>query len=158
MQLTPHFADTEPGLTALIGADPRIVANVVRVLTELVEPIRNHFNAPVRLSCSWRTPAHNAAVGGKSVAAGDHDDSYHLCEDDRGAVDICEIEGVELKAGFDWVRLESKLPFDEVILEVNADSLAKCIHLQLDGTAMPRRWALLGQTGACEHYVRVSVN
>ena len=63
-QLTPHFADTEPGLTVLAGADSHVIENVTFLCEKVLEPIHDKFGA-VRVHDSYRDPGHNAQVGGK---------------------------------------------------------------------------------------------
>jgi hypothetical protein len=54
---------------------------------------------------------------------------------------------VDLEYLFGWIRLLSRLPFDKVILE-RRDGVARCIHVQMDCEAVPRRMAFSGSTGA----------
>ena len=65
MRLTPHFALIEFACRdALCTPVPaRLVPNVIR-LCEQLEIVRAHFNSPVTIRSGYRTPAHNAKVGG----------------------------------------------------------------------------------------------
>jgi hypothetical protein len=148
MQLTPHFADTELGV---VGADPRIVANAVQLCETLLEPIRAQFGATV-LSNGYRPPAENAAVGGVG-------DSQHLYEGQNSAADMIAFAGADLPTVFDWVRLQSALPFDQVILEKSPNTQQPaCIHISYNGAlATQRRQALYGFTNGAGPYTPAEV-
>jgi zinc D-Ala-D-Ala carboxypeptidase len=150
MQLTDHFADTELGVS---GCVPQIVANATQLCTILLEPIRAQFG-PVAISDGYRDPAHNAAVGGVSGH------SQHLYLDQNSAADIAGLADSTLENAFDWIRLESHLPFDQVILEVNPTSkLPSCIHISYNGAlSKQRREALTGETNGAGAYQVVAVN
>jgi hypothetical protein len=145
MQLTEHFADTELGVD---GAASQIIANAMYICQELLEPIRAQFG-PVHVHDGYRPPAHNAAVGGKLT-------SYHLYDGTQSAADI-DVLPTDYQAAFDWIRLESGLPFDKVILETNDADVPACIHLQIDSAVAPRRQAYVGKTGAGTVYTPVAV-
>ena len=147
-QLTPHFADTEPGLTVLAGADSHVIENVTFLCEKVLEPIHDKFGT-VRVHDSYRDPGHNAQVGGKTA-------SFHLCIGGHAAVDVDAPE-VSIQALFDWLRLESKLPFDKVILEKNQAEVPACVHIQIDRLNPPRRQAFIGHTGAATVYTPVEV-
>jgi len=58
---------------------------------------------------------------------------------------------------FDWIRLESGLPFDQVILE-SSQGVDCCVHVSYDsGKTAQRRMALVGQTGDGKVYVPAEV-
>ena len=146
MQLSPNFADTELGVEQ---APVQVVVNATCLCDKLLEPIRAHFGGPVGLSCGWRPPAHNAAVGGKK-------DSQHLYLGGNSAGDIEKLS-VPLQEGFDWIRLESGLPFDQLILE-GSNSTPRCIHISYNSArTAQRRQALTGSTGAGKVYIPVKV-
>lgn len=145
MQLTEHFQDVELGVA---GCDERLIGNAQYLCIELLEPIRARFGA-VRVHDGYRDPAHNACVGGKAA-------SYHLFDDGKAAADIHAV-GCTLKQLFDWIRLDSGLSFDKVILECNAQGEPACVHLQIDSNTTPRRLAYTGSTGAGVEYVPAPV-
>jgi hypothetical protein len=145
MLLTPHFQDTELGVA---GCEARIIQNAYFICETLLEPIREKWG-PVSVHDGYRPPAHNQAVGGKPT-------SYHLFIGGRSAADI-SVPGHTLQEVFDWIRLESELPFDKVILESNSEGVPACIHLQTDSENAPRRLAYTGNTGAGLSYKNVLV-
>lgn len=145
MQLSEHFSDAELGVA---GADARLVDNAQALCEQVLEPLRAHWGA-VRVHDSYRDSGHNARVGGKA-------DSYHLYEGGRCAADF-DVPGYGCAVIFDWLRLQSGLPFDKAILESAADGEPVCVHVQYDRCAAPRREAYTGSTGAGAAYLRVEV-
>ena len=145
MKLTEHFSDTELGVA---GCSDQIIANATELCVKILEPIRAQFG-PVAVHDGYRDAAHNARVGGKP-------DSQHLYLDQNSAADIsCPSSG--LSEVFDWIRLESELPFDEVILEYSG-GVPACVHVSYNGSLTnERREALTGQTGAGKVYTPVKV-
>ena len=145
VKLTENFLDTELGVA---GCDIRLIGNATFLCVKLLEPIRAHFGKPVRVHDGYRDPAHNDRVGGKPG-------SWHLFEAGHAAADI-SVQDVPLQEAFDWIRLESGLPFDKVILESSGGQPAT-IHLQIDCLVAPRRLAYTGGTGASFTYNPVEV-
>ena len=145
MNLTEHFTDAELGV---VGCDAQLVENARYICQEILEPIRTKFG-PVRVHDGYRDPGHNTRVGGKP-------DSFHLFEWGRAAVDI-DAQYVAVQDLFDWLRLESKLPFDKVIMESNSRGTPATVHIQVDRLNPPRRLAYTGHTGNGETYLPQSV-
>lgn len=144
--LTEHFSENELGVD---GAEARLVTNATFICSELLEPIRAHYGVPMHVHCGYRRPDHNAAVGGKPT-------SFHLFQDGRCAADF-DIHGVSMIETFRWIRAESGLPFDKVILEYSAQDAPACIHIQADLNNAPRRQAFVGGTGDSQTYTEVAV-
>lgn len=146
MQLTEHFTAEENGLNQ--ASDPRLVQNWTYLAQQVLEPIRAEWGA-MRVNDGYRDPQHNAAVGGKPT-------SYHQGDGGRAASDLWPMSAPIQKV-FDWIRLESKLEFDKVILEHNAQGDPRCIHIQIDREAAARRLAYTGSLGAASDYVQAEV-
>ena len=146
-QLTPHISQAEMGV---LGCDVRLVANAQFLAEKILEPIRDHFEAPLRIHDGYRDPGHNSRVGGKPA-------SFHLFDDGKAAADF-DIQGQGLHGVFDWVRLSSELPFDKCILESNSEGIPACVHVQVDSLNPPRRQAFVGGTGASQSYTQVTVS
>lgn len=71
MQLTTNFALSEFTCHDAAGTPvPTQYLNNVRLLAEQLQVLRDELGRPVRVLCGYRTPAHNAAVGG--VKASQH--------------------------------------------------------------------------------------
>lgn len=145
MQLTEHFADAELGVA---GCEERVVVNARYLCMQVLEPLRAKFG-PINVHDGYRDPQHNARVGGKQA-------SFHLFEDGRAAADVSS-RIATCSEIFDWLRLESGLPFDKVILERDKAGYAACVHIQIDMLNAPRREAFTGSTGAGMQYARVEV-
>lgn len=154
MQLTPHFTDAELGvqLRAGYGATPQQFENAAQLCSVLLEPIREHLNGPISLSCGYRPPADNEGTGGAS-------NSQHLYLGLNSAADMDKMP-VSFQEAFDWIRLESHLDFDQLILEKSkATGLDACVHISYNGAlAVQRREALVGETHGTGKYTRVQVN
>jgi hypothetical protein len=146
VQLSPNFADTDLGVA---GCSPQIIANAVQLCTLLLEPIRVKFG-PVNVHDGYRTPEHNQRVGGAA-------DSQHLYLGLNGAADFDSMPFM-YRVIFDWIRLQSGLPFDQVILERNSAGLFRCIHISYNGAlTTQRRMALEGMTNGQSGYTHVAV-
>jgi zinc D-Ala-D-Ala carboxypeptidase len=111
MMLSEHFSLNEftKSQTAIrkgISNKPTAAhqAAMVALCANILEPVRDHFGKPVKISSGYRSPSLNAAVGGSNS-------SQHSKGE---AVDI-EIEGVDNRRLAKWI--EANLPFDQLILE-----------------------------------------
>lgn len=108
-QLSEHFSRAE---FEGDGSMPEGgVVDAYRALcAQVLEPIRAHVNAPMEITSGYRNPQSNAAAHGVSR-------SQHMATAGFCAADFAVPGKVDLRDLFDWVRLESGLPFDQVILE-----------------------------------------
>jgi len=149
MKVSDHFTLEE--FLADIETIPDGVLERVKVLCQdILEPIRAHWKVPLSVHSGYRTQRHNAIVGGDPH-------SFHLYLADRAAVDFAVGE-IPLSAVFDWIRLESHLPFDKVILERSkgrTDDQGACIHVQIQ--THNRRMAGVGNTHGQGPYTWVEV-
>jgi zinc D-Ala-D-Ala carboxypeptidase len=136
MKISEHFTAEELGVVH----GTQQYENARALCEQVLEPVRAHFGAVLVVHCGQRSDQHNAAVGGKAQ-------SWHLFRGGRAAADF-HVVGVDLKRAFDWMRLESRLPFDKVILESAPNGTPACIHVQMDRLAPARRLAFSGSTGA----------
>jgi hypothetical protein len=144
-KLTEHFTDRELGVD---DTELRVLENATFLCAEILEPIRTRFGA-VRINSGYRDPGDNDRVGGKAT-------SFHLFGGGTAAADVVAT-AVPVTELFDWLRLESGLPFDKVILESNASQVPVVVHIQVDRLKPPRRLAYTGSTGAGTKYVPVEV-
>jgi len=134
LELSPHFSLEElvhSDVAVRRGLDnapnPGEVENLRRLCETLLEPTRWLLGVPLRVNSGFRSPAVNAAVGGKPNSA-------HL---DGRACDFVPV-GMDLGEAFAAIR-QSSLPYDQVILEFNA-----WIHLAVARPGVdPRRQALV---------------
>ena len=111
MYLTEHFNIYEmcKSETALRkGLDnrppPFVIENLTLLCQNILEPVRMHFNAPVKVTSGYRSPDVNVAVGGSR-------NSDHT----RGMAADIEIPGL---ANYDLaVFIAENLQFTQLILE-----------------------------------------
>lgn len=61
VMLTPNFSMFEFGL--LSESKPELISNAIRICTDL-EVIRVWAQSPIRITSGYRSPEHNARVGG----------------------------------------------------------------------------------------------
>jgi hypothetical protein len=151
--LSPHFALSEftHSVTAqqanIVNLPPEeVVAFARHFCTEILEPIRKRFGSVV-ITSGYRCPALNALVHGAPT-------SDHQWTTERIAADFLTPQA-DLQQVFDWIRLESKLPFDQVIREHSSGCGGDCIHISY--RAEPRRMAMVGATHNQSGYERVEV-
>ena len=111
MQLSEHFklnefTKSETAIRKRIDntPGPEHAQNLKNVCEKILEPVRKHFNKPIRINSGYRGPALNAAVGGSSK-------SQH-CNGE--AVDF-EIDGLPNPELAKWVA--DNCEFDQCILE-----------------------------------------
>ncbi len=112
----------------------------------ILEPIRDQFG-PVVITSGYRCPELNALVNGVA-------DSDHQWTDNRIAADF-QTPQTDLMKVFDWIRLESGLPFDQVIREKGSSRGGDCIHISY--RLIPRRVAMIGGTHNTSGYEKVEV-
>jgi zinc D-Ala-D-Ala carboxypeptidase len=132
MMLSDHFAKLE------FEHDGEMPDNCVlsyrHLCEEVLEPIRSHVGQPIRILSGYRTPAANAAAGGVP-------DSQHVATSTTCAADWW-VPTLDMRGIFDWIRLESGLVWDQLILEHGINNAI--IHSSWSTT--PRRQALEGAT------------
>lgn len=111
MKLSEHFvlkeftkSDTAIRKRISNIPSPQHAESLKKVCEKILEPVRKHFNKPVRINSGYRGPALNAAVGGSSK-------SQH-CNGE--AVDF-EIDGLPNPQLAQWVA--NNCEFDQIILE-----------------------------------------
>lgn len=131
-RLTPHFTwgeFTSTGRAALVEQNRReaeAVKPAIVATAHLLQLVRERWGR-IRVSSGFRGPSLNAAVGGSK-------NSQHLKGE---AVDFIPLDA-SLPAVFDWIRLESKLPYGQVILEGLGTADPSWIHLSLGEPWRPR--------------------
>jgi len=119
------------------GAMPDIAADTYRILCcQVLEPIRAYAGTALQITSGYRSPAANLAARG--VLHSQHEANSQFC-----AADFAIPGKNDLRDVFDWIRLNSSLPFDQVILEHGEH--CDVIHISWS-VAYLRREALEGAT------------
>lgn len=112
MKLSEHFnlEEFERSVTASArGINNKVpkelIPNLKKLCEQVLEPLRLHFNEPVRISSGYRCPALNKAVGGAK-------NSQHM----RGqAADIVAQNSKKLREWYQWIRTHCK--YHQLLLE-----------------------------------------
>lgn len=120
------------------------VASYIALCQTVLEPIRERFGAALILS-GYRPPLVNREVGGVP-------NSQHVATADYCAADF-EIPGKTMRDVFDWTRLESRLIWDQLILEHG--DISDLIHASWSKS--PRREALERVSRNPDKYERCAV-
>lgn len=151
IELSKNFTSTEFGLDAVPdGAErDRLIENARALCAWVLQPIRDHYQAEYKVTSGYRNPDHNRMAGGKPK-------SYHLFEGGKAAADGAVLT-IPRTSMFQWIINFSDTPFDRCILEYDKQGRPDVVHLQINRFAMPRRLALIGETGDGETYVPVPV-
>jgi hypothetical protein len=116
----------------------------------VLEVIRRWFDRPMKVTSGHRTPEGNADAHGNAH-------SEHVSTADYCATDF-EIPGwADLRGIFDWIRLNSGLPFHIVTLEHGANGV-DVIHISWNAEVGPSaRLAKEGATHNATGYIEWAV-
>lgn len=147
MNITPHFTTEE---LSIPESDQRVIDNAAQLCTLILEPVRAKWG-PLHITSGERCASHNADVGGVPT-------SFHLYAGTHAAADFRPM-AASVQEVFTWICLESKLPFDQAILEYEG-AIPSVIHVQIDSARAPRRMGLVGMTHgnfSGRHYTSVDV-
>lgn len=113
MQLTEHFRlheFTDSPTAKANGYDNRpsvsVAANLKALCINVLQPLRNHFNRPVKITSGYRCLKLNRKLNSE-------DTSQHRT---GNAADLI-IPGISLKEVFEYIR--TSLPYDQLLLETN---------------------------------------
>ena len=82
----------------------QVIANATELIKNVLQPTRNHFKAPLKVNCIYRSPELNKEVKGATT-------SQHL----TGQAADFIINGINLFEVFDWIK--HNLDFDQLIFE-----------------------------------------
>lgn len=135
MKLTKNFTINELiySVTAEAnGIDNRasvsVVANLKALCENVLQPLRDHFNKPVKVTSGYRSKELNAKIGGKP-------NSQHLT---GHAADII-VPDVPILDVYEYIR--TTLPYDQLLLETNCKG-TKWIHVSYLANARNRHQAM----------------
>jgi hypothetical protein len=113
--VSPHFklseflvSDSHPDLAAKLEPDPVQLDNLRLLATSLLEPIRNHLEGPLAITSGLRSLELNSALGGSATSQHLHGEAADIVIPNQPKNAIWNL--------FQWLRLESKLPFCQLII------------------------------------------
>jgi hypothetical protein len=136
MKLSPNFERVEFERDNSIMPDESIVDAYVQLCVMILEPLRAWAGEAFFVTSGYRSIEANARIGGVK-------DSQHVATAKFCACDgFFESHRASMQGPFDWLRLDSGLPFDQLILEHG--KLGDVIHVSW--SIEPRRQALEGAT------------
>ena len=97
---------------------PEHIENFKLLADNIFEPVRKHFDVPIRISSGYRSKELNAKIGGSAT-------SQH-CKGQ--AIDI-DMDGASLtnKQVFDYIK--DNLPFDQLIWEFGNEENCDWVHV-----------------------------
>lgn len=133
MNLTEHFTTEELGIPE---SEQSSRDNATELCKTILEPIRLKWG-PLFITSGERCAAHNHDVGGVPT-------SFHLYKGGHAAADFRPMAAAVTQV-FTWICMESKLPFDQCILEYDGE-IPSVIHVQVNCGNPPRRMGLVGMT------------
>jgi len=110
-----HVSETAERMGIDNTPDQATVKRMKLVAEKCFEPIRKHFNAPIRINSMYRCPELNGNIGGSSKT------SQHMLGE---AIDFY-VE--DRKTLFEWIR--KNIEFDQLIWEYGNDSQPAWIHI-----------------------------
>lgn len=96
----------------------------------VLDPIREHFGEPIRVTSGYRCAKLNEVIGGSSK-------SQHMAKNGDCAVDFKFLsDSIDLVKVFKWITEESKLSYDQCISEFLPNGW---IHISYRTTGKPNR-------------------
>lgn len=104
MQMTRSETATKEGINNTPSATE--IANLKALCENVLEKVKDHFQASVVISSGFRNAKVNAAVGGSKT-------SQHM----TGQAADFTVTGKTLEEVFNWIAFESNLEFDQVLYE-----------------------------------------
>ena len=93
----------------------------------VLDPIREHFGRPIKVTSGYRSPKLNEVIGGSSK-------SQHMAKNGDSAVDFKLLGNNDnLPNIFKWITEESNLPFDQCISEFLPDGWIHISYVSVNG-------------------------
>lgn len=114
-----------------------VIYNLTKLVDTILDPLRELYGKPIRISSGYRSEKVNKAVGGSST-------SQHRCLERSAAADICvinkdgSVNTTETRKLYDII-VNNKLPFDQIILEKGTKTNPQWIHVSYDESRSRRQ-------------------
>ena len=135
IKISPHFTRAEFERDDSVIPDEAIVDAYVQLCVQILEPLRAWAGEPFYITSGYRSPEVNARIGSDRS-------SQHIATANYCAVDGYFESHPTMEAPFNWLRLGSRLLFDQIIRE---DGKYRAV-LHISWAREPRRMALEGKT------------
>src|SRR5271154_2951774 len=121
---------------------------LTELCTEVLEPVREQFGALV-ITSGYRPPEANAEAHGQP-------NSEHIYTPAWCAADFYAVSTVGMleRTIFDWMRMNSRLPYHQLILEHDANG-SSVVHVSMNKRMPGVRSVLEGATHNAEPYVKI---
>tara|TARA_R110001583_G_scaffold116044_2_gene266653 strand:- start:318 stop:773 length:456 start_codon:yes stop_codon:yes gene_type:complete len=139
MKLTDNFSlkemtQSQTALKNNIDNEPNAeqIENLKQLCQTILQPIRDDFQLPIKITSGFRSPELCEIIGSKST-------SQH-CANECAAADF-EIPGVDNKKVFKHII--ENLPYDQIILEYYDDSDINSGWIHVSWSPNPRGQALI---------------
>ena len=139
MKLTENFSlkemtQSQTALKNNIDNEPNAeqIENLKQLCQTILQPIREDFQLPIKITSGFRSPALCEIIGSKST-------SQH-CANECAAADF-EIPGVDNKKVFRHII--ENLPYDQIILEYYDESDINSGWIHVSWSPNPREQALI---------------
>ena len=143
MQLSTHLSlaevtYSETAKRAGVSNEPTAphLEAMKKLAEHIFEPIRNHFQKPIKVSSGYRSAALNAITPGSS-ATSQHSKGEALDLDQDGMP-----TGITNKMVFDYIK--ANLNFDQLIWEYGTDANPDWVHVSWESTGHQRKQILKG--------------
>lgn len=107
------------------------LANMKKLAMNVFQPIREHFNQPIRISSGYRSVELNKLIGG--VASSQHSSGEAMDIDMDGST----ISNAQI---FDWIK--HNLVFDQLIWEFGTDANPDWVHVSYESIGKQRKQIL----------------
>lgn len=109
------------------------IENFKLLAQNIFEPIREHFNVPIRISSGYRSAALNKLIGGSS--------SSQHCSGEAIDIDMDgSASGVTNAQVFNYIK--DNLNFDQMIWEFGTDKNPDWVHVSYESTGKQRKQIL----------------
>ena len=135
MKLSKHFTlyeFTKSQSALRLGIDntppPVAVDNLTQLVVNVLQPLREHYGVPLRISSGYRSPALNKAIGGAR-------NSDHM----TGCAADIEVVGIPNPTLAAYIR--DTLPFTQLILEFYTPGIPNSgwVHVSYDRTNLRKQ-------------------
>lgn len=118
MKLSNHFTlkevtKSETAVRKGIDNTPteQVISQLKAICENVMDPIRKHYDKPIRVTSGYRCVELNKSIGGSSR-------SQHCARNGDAAIDFEFYDmDMDLEEVFKWITTESKLVFDQCIAE-----------------------------------------